>query len=113
MNGRTYQAWVLANKKAWIEFPFEGTFYLCRRNNTIIGLTCYIFLRTSCVSGSSPRPSWNGGSVGSGLETMGMDMADRNAGYQEMDEVDFTDNELVHHVRNALKSIVLVSLLEL
>lgn len=44
---------------------------------------------------------------------MGMDMADRNAGYEEMDEVDFTDNELVHHVRNALKSIVLVSLLEL
>ncbi|KAK4790532.1 hypothetical protein SAY86_017836 [Trapa natans] len=37
---------------------------------------------------------------------MGMDIDDPNAGYQEMDEV-FTDNELVHMVRNALKSIVL------
>ncbi|KAK4781127.1 hypothetical protein SAY87_017233 [Trapa incisa] len=35
-----------------------------------------------------------------------MDMADPNAGHQQMDEV-FTDNELVHLVRNALKSIVL------
>ncbi|XP_031373298.1 RNA polymerase I-specific transcription initiation factor rrn3 isoform X2 [Punica granatum] len=36
---------------------------------------------------------------------MGADMADGDAGYQEIQEVDFTDNELVHHVRNALKSI--------
>lgn len=42
-----------------------------------------------------------------------MDMANGSAGYQEMDEVDFSDNELVHHVRNALKSIVVVSPLEL
>ena len=41
---------------------------------------------------------------------MGVELATDKAGFHEMDEVDFSDSELVYHVKNALQSVPLVSI---
>lgn len=60
-----------------------------------------------------PRPAEKTGSVGSGSETMGAEeFVNGKAGFQEMEEDDnFSDSELVYHVRDALSSVSSVSIL--
>ena len=42
---------------------------------------------------------------------MGVELATDRAGFHEMEEVNFSDSELVYHVRHALQSVPLVSIL--
>jgi hypothetical protein len=62
-----------------------------------------------------PGPAGKTGSVGSGSETMGAEeLVNGKAGFHEMEEDDnFSDSELVYHVRDALSSVSSVSILPL
>ncbi|KAI8022332.1 hypothetical protein LOK49_LG03G00542 [Camellia lanceoleosa] len=41
---------------------------------------------------------------------MGVDLATERAGFAEMEDVNFSDSELVCHVRDALRSVTLLCL---
>jgi hypothetical protein len=62
---------------------------------------------------SLPGPIEKTGSVRSGSETMGAEeLVNGNVGFNEMEEDDnFSDSELVYHVRDALSSVSSVSIL--
>ena len=45
-----------------------------------------------------------------GREIMGVELASERPGFSEMEDVNFTDSELVYHVRDALRSVTLVSI---
>lgn len=62
---------------------------------------------------SLPGPAEKTGSVGSGSETMGAEeLVNGTVGFHEMEEDEnFSDSELVYHVRDALSSVSSVSIL--
>lgn len=78
--------------------------------NLIFLLLVVAGLENSCAL-ALPGPAELAGSVGSGSKTMGaVELANGKVGFHEMDDHDnFTDSELVYHVRDALNSVSLVS----
>lgn len=58
----------------------------------------------------APGPTELSSSVGSGSNNMGVELANERAGFHEMEDVNYTDNEVVCHIRTALKSVSSVSL---
>jgi hypothetical protein len=74
----------------------------CSHENVVISLFFQVLIKFSL-----PGPIEKTGLVRSGLETMGAEeLVNSNVGFNEMEEDDnFSDSELVYHVRDALSSV--------
>lgn len=61
----------------------------------------------------SPGPTEIAESVGSGSQTMGVEIMNVEAEFHEMEEAVLSDKDVDFHVRDILKSVSLVSLISM